>query len=140
MKWGFTGSQRGTSDKVILKLLKSLKLTSKDTLVTGACIGLDAQIAILAAKHYPKVPQLIIYPGPKYKVDKRLSHLKMNFGAENVKYIFMKVNTTYRMRNERLVEESDKIIAFWTGVKRSGTYMTMNIAKKVNKLEKVVRI
>ncbi len=127
MKYGFTGSQKGTDDKTVLKVLKSLKLTKDDTVVTGACIGIDAQVALLVAKHYPKVKQLIIVPGNKSKVDNNVLKIK------NAKYIFMSKNTTYRMRNERLVEESDRFIAFWTGIQRSGTFMTMNIAKKAGK-------
>jgi len=57
------------------------------------------------------------------------------------KLIMMPPTTNYRDRNEWIVKESDKMVAFWTGKKIfSGTYMTINIAKRANKLNTVIGI
>ncbi len=125
MKYGFTGTQIGVDDNIILHTLKTLKLKSGDLIVTGACIGVDAQVSILAKLVYPNIEQLILVPANKSKVDTRVYN--------NGKVIYMPQNTDYRYRNEQIIKNSDKLIAFWTGKKAySGTYMTINIAKKEN--------
>jgi len=131
-RYGFTGSQLGFRISIISKLISSLNLTDDDVIITGACIGIDSQVSHYIKKHYPNVQQLIIVPSNLSRVDKSV--------FINGKVRFMPVNTGYRKRNEAIVDESDKVIAFWSGKKiYSGTYMTMNIAKKQNKLYEVVR-
>lgn len=135
MKWGFTGAQCGAPEEVILEHLKTLLLTENDTVVTGACIGVDTQIFVLVATHWPKVPQLVIIPANRSKVDSRILSFEVP-----MQIIYMPFGTSYRDRNERLVKESDCITAFWTGEQRSGTNMTKNIAKRAGKLRMVIKI
>ena len=130
--YGFTGSQKGADVKVISDTLKSLKLKKGDIVVTGACIGVDAQVSNLTKIHFPYVRQVIIVPYNKSKVDENV--------FKNGKVIYMSEGTDYRDRNEVIVEMSDKMIAFWTGEEISGTYMTMNIAKKEGKPLEVIDI
>ena len=77
MIWTFTGSQKGFPEETILEELKRLNLKKGDVVITGACVGIDAQIAHMVAKHYPEVQQIIIVPYVKHlpkknqdKVDK----------------------------------------------------------------------
>lgn len=134
MRWGFTGSQKGTRDNTILKILSGLNLTKDDWVITGACIGIDTQVACLVAAEFPFVKQLIIYPYDRTKVSDDLDLI-----ADE--WINMPEGSNYRDRNERLVKESDLMVAFWTGKKAySGTFMTINIAKRANKLNRVVQI
>ena len=133
MRWGFTGSQKGCDTKILGGDLDILNLKSGDWLITGACIGVDAQIFHLAKDRYPEIPQLVIFPYNRDKIDTTIEAY-----ANDV--IWMPQGTDYRDRNERIVAESDRIIAFWTGKERSGTYMTMNIARRAGKLWTVVRI
>jgi len=136
MRWGFTGAKKGTTEMIILRLLRSLKLTPNDVVITGACIGIDAQVAIMVNKHYPKVPQLIVVPANVSRVDTRVYDL-----APNVTLDYMPEGSSYRDRNKRLVDECDNMVAFWSGSKiHSGTYMTMNEATRVKKLHSVVKI
>lgn len=133
MKWGFTGAQRGAPEDVILQHLETLALTSDDRIITGGCIGVDSQIFWLVREHYPTVPQTVVIPSNFIKVDQSIL-----WRADHV--IRMPKGTTYRERNERLVEESDSITAFWTGAIRSGTNMTKNIAKRAGKLRMIIKI
>lgn len=133
MKWGFTGTQKGISEKKILKVLRTLDLKENDWVVTGACIGVDSQIAHLVAEYYPDVRQIIIVPADRKKVDKTVFPLAKRL-------IKMGKGSSYRDRNKRLVEESDKVIAFWIGVKRSGAYMTIRIADREGKLHRVYKV
>jgi len=133
MKWGFTGSQKGANIKDIFDVVCEI-LDDDDVVVTGACVGIDSQVAHLVHELYPQIKQVIIVPANRSKVD--ISVLK--FADELIQ---MPRDTSYRDRNEKLVEESDKVIAFWTGQKAySGTFMTITIAKRENKLFKIVDI
>lgn len=132
-KWGFTGSQAGADEDIILDTLFSLPLEDEDWVVTGACIGIDSQVFHLVKDYFPKVHQLVVFPSNMNRVD----HTIEQYISEA---IYMIEGTDYRDRNERLVAESDKMVAFWKGSQRSGTYMTMNIARRVSKLHKIVHI
>ncbi len=125
VKYGFTGSQHGTTDEVIEAQINKLQLTKKDTVITGACIGVDSQVSHYIKKHYPYIEQLIIVPFDKKKVDTTV--------YDNGEVIYMPSGTTYRDRNITIVKNSNVLIAFWNGQKAySGTFMTMNIAHKYN--------
>ncbi len=137
MRQGFTGAQKGAPINVITDHLKTLLLTENDTVVTGACIGVDAQIFKMVDAEYSHVPQIIVCPAYMMKVDPIVIHLAKQRGHQ---IIYMPKGSSYRQRNERLVLESDCITAFWTGVRRSGTYMTINIAKRAGKLRAVIKI
>ncbi len=131
--YGFTGSQKEADDKIILDLLRTLNLTSNDMVITGACKGYDAKISHITKQYFPFVKQLIIVPFNRDKVDVSVYN--------NGRCYFMPIKTNYRDRNEKVVCESDKVIAFWTGKKiYSGTYMTINIAKRANKLTQIIMI
>lgn len=140
--YGFTGPKSGCSEELILQTLKELNLTPNDTIVTGACTGLDSQISHLVKRDYPFVKQKIVVPYDRKYVD------VTTFANGTV--IEMPEGTSYRNRNEKMVSlvgycinESgikEGMIAFWNGNKRSGTYMTMNIARRQGKLFKVVDV
>ena len=147
MRFGFTGSQSGFPEEKILEVLKSLDLKKGDVVFTGGCIGVDSQIAQLVNKHFPEVKQVIVVPYvqhlPKYnqnKLDKKAMSLgivfQLPFKEEYNSHPFL----CYRDRNQKIVDFSDQIIAFKKGNKpRSGTQMTINMAKKAEKLHSIHR-
>jgi len=47
---------------------------------------------------------------------------------------------SYRLRNEYMVKRSNRIVAFWDGSPRSGTFMTINLAKQHKKAYEVIDI
>jgi len=139
-KWGFTGSQIGASEELILKTLMDLPLEDNDLVITGACVGVDSQVFHLVRKHYPMIRHLIVWPSNRSKTDLTIWDECFLKDPKKIDHFKMRSNTTYRDRNDQIVLQSNKIIAFWTGSRTSGTYMTMNIAKRASKLHKVVRI
>lgn len=129
-RYGFTGSRNGFPEWIIHKTLDELGLKNGDTIITGACKGVDSQVSYLAKKYYPFVEQLIIVPGNEKNVDRSV--------YKNGEVRKMPENSSYLIRNAEIVLQSDKVIAFWTGKIHSGTFMTMNMAKARSKLYKVI--
>ena len=130
--YAFTGPKSGCSEELVLNTLADLNLTQDDTIVTGACIGLDSQISHLARKHYPLTKQKIVVPSNRKYIDKTV--------FANGFVVLMGPLTSYRDRNTEMVRISQKIISFFNGNERSGTFMTMNIARKEGKLYKIISI
>jgi len=75
----------------------------------------------------PSVIRMVVVPADRKRVD---SSVLGNAGW----IIHMPGGTSYRDRNTELVRRSDRIVGFWTGQQRSGTYMTMNIAWREGKI------
>lgn len=127
---GFTASRDLTKEqgKFVIDTIKNL--TEVDGFVTGGCVGGDTIIAKAIRKFHPKALHKIIIPSNKSQVDSAVYDLANP--TDNI--IFMLDGTDYRARNERIVEESDRMIAFWTGYHRSGTKMTINISRRANKI------
>lgn len=134
MKYGFTGSRKGIELTKIKEVLDRFNLTKYDTIITGACVGIDAQVSKLAKEY--ECNQLVIVPFDQSKTDKSVfENIGVNDGV-----IYLTIGTDYRDRNELIVKNSDKLIAFWDGNKRSGTWMTMNIAKRKGIPMEIIRI
>jgi hypothetical protein len=107
--------------------------------VTGACVGIDQYIAEYLLCEHPDVRQIIVVPWDK-KLVSGLFLDRMQQHSSIVTILYMPPGSSYRDRNKRIVFLSDMVDAFWDGRKRSGTTMTMHIAKKAGKLRKVTRI
>ena len=77
---------------------------------------------------YPNVRQTIVVPSNKKLVNNKVLSIK------NATVIYMPDGSSYRDRNKKIVELSEYVEAFWNGAKfRSGTFMTINIAKRAGK-------
>lgn len=130
MKIGFTAS-RNLSKYGKKKIENLIQKLEANTYIHGACIGGDAYIAKMVKKYHPKSVLIAVVPRNLSKVDSKsvsISDKVINEG-------------NYRERNTRIVNESDFIIAFWNGKKiHSGTYMTINIARRKNKLKQIILI
>ena len=103
MKVGVIGS-RGFNDYDLL--CKTLSILEIDTIVSGGAKGADN-----LAEQYAKENNLMCIVHP----------IDWNFGRGGP-----------AIRNAKIVEDSDIIVAFWDG-KSKGTNMTMNMAKKKGK-------
>lgn len=126
---GFTGSQTIHDFEVAHIQLSLTDLDSRlrpAVVVTGGCIGIDAYVHHWYAANRPDVKRVVTLPGNKAKVDLTVT--------ETADLVFDS-HEAYRARNEHIVALSTVMSAFWTGKKAySGTYMTMNIAKRAGKL------
>ena len=124
----FTGSQvlLEQDKKLILAVIQALD--KQTTFVTGGCIGADYLIAQMICELFPANKHIIVLPSNRNKVPADIYEYSNDI-------IEMPINSTYRDRNMAMVNNSDRLIAFWTGKKMgSGTFMTMNIANKQKKL------
>lgn len=126
---GFTASRELTKAQKIF-VMDTVKNLTADGFVTGGCVGGDTIIANAIKKYHSRVNHKIIIPSNRIQVD-NFVHLT---ACPKHNLIYMPDDTDYRDRNERIVEESDRMIAFWTGYRRSGTFMTINISKRANKI------
>lgn len=126
---GFTASRELSEEQrsYIVDVVKSLKA---DGFVTGGCVGGDAIIAKAINEFHPATSHKIVVPFNKTQVDSAVYELA--HPSDNI--IYMPNGTNYRDRNTRIVKESTRMIAFWTGNVRSGTKMTINIASRVCKI------
>jgi predicted Rossmann fold nucleotide-binding protein DprA/Smf involved in DNA uptake len=133
---GFTGSRHVTADmqEAIKKIL--LELHPEATVVTGACVGVDSYAAYRAwVLPFMKVHTIV--PADHSRLDPYWRDHCDTFEH-------MPPGTDYRARNERIVELSDRLIAFPEHAeddprsRRSGTWMTVRIARKAGKPVQVI--
>jgi len=125
----FTGSQIiSKEDKSLIEFVIS-NMVEPDGFITGGCIGVDYFVAQMITKYFPDTKHIAILPSNLSKVPKDVHEYATHI-------IKLEKGTTYRDRNEAMIRNGTSLIAFWTGKKAySGTYMTMNIASRENKLK-----
>jgi len=128
---GFTAS-REPKNKGGVSYLRSVHRVVRDLeadcFVTGVCWGGDEYITRAVHKYHPKVPLIGVVPGLLRQVSGEAMERSMEL-------IHMPRRSSYRQRNTRIVEVSTRMIAFWTGErKHSGTFMTINIARRAGKI------
>lgn len=136
MDRGFTGTRQLTNERRVLLHARLAELVQQglDHAITGACVGVDAEIVWHLLKIAPQVEHTIVVPHDRKGVDHKLLEL------DGVEFVFMPEGTDYRARNTKIVELSSGVEAFWTGQQAySGTYMTINIAKRADKLRHITR-
>lgn len=146
----FTGHRNlpkgDTLDKLKVNIENELNIAINDgynTFLNGMCQGFDLLVLeILVNKILPNNQNIKIVAVVPYK-DQSLSfdvktqvfyNYLINKSTDIVILSEKYSKNCYRKRNEYLVENSSKIIAFYNGSKRSGTQMTLNLARK-NELE-----
>ena len=106
MKIGIVGS-RSFNDYPKFKIIVSPFLRGDYILVSGGCYGVD-KMAEKLAEEIGK--DIVVFPVEWNKYGKRAGYI----------------------RNQKIVEGSDKVIALWDGVS-PGTKITIDICKKMNK-------
>jgi predicted Rossmann fold nucleotide-binding protein DprA/Smf involved in DNA uptake len=135
---GFTGSRHltGEMQEAIKRALIETQVDA--TIVTGACLGVDAYVALIAWRTpYLKVHTIV--PADRSRVDPYWRDHCDTFEE-------MPPGTTYRDRNERIVALSDRLIAVpdypedAPESRRSGTWMTIRIARRTGRPVQVVTL
>lgn len=104
MNIGVVGNRIGWNYNSIKSFLKN-KINKNDTIISGGAIGVDSFAQQFAKEMGIKI--LIIYPDP-------------NVPSPN----------KYYNRNQKIVNHSEKLIAFQIASKKSGTQSTINRARK----------
>ena len=127
---------RATVLELLQKLQQRLPDTVRATVITGACIGVDAVIAEVAYLAGFYVHTFV--PANLSKVDLRWpmhcsAYTQVANGRE-----------PYRLRNQAMVDAADFLVAFpgtpekWPdgSLSREGTWMTVRMADKANKIDR----
>ena len=131
---GFTGTSelpiksQARLEKDLASLVERWVPTS---IVTGGCVGVDSFVHHWFRKSHPNILRKVVLPGNLQAVDLTVAD---SASGGLVKMPPRGKGSSYRERNEALVESCDLMAAFWTGQERSGTFMTMNIALRASKL------
>lgn len=107
-----------------------LALPMGTRIVHGACVGLDAFVGMIATRHGYRVHAVV--PSDRSRVDSL-------WQFHCTTYEEMPEGTDYRDRNQRIVLQSDKLIAIpdhdehAPESRRSGTWQTFRLARKARK-------
>lgn len=121
---------------------KELEIAIKDgynTFLNGMCQGFDLLVLeILANKILPnnqniKIVAVVPFKDQYLSFDIKTQEFYNNLIKKCTNIIILSSEyhkNCYRKRNEYLVENSSKVICFYNGSKRSGTQMTLNLARK----------
>ena len=105
-----------------------LTVSQQETLLTGACVGVDTVMAQMAYTGGWRV--FTVVPANRSQVDPSWSKWCSAFE------IMPPSPEPYRARNERLIQLADRLIAFPAYVeddprsRRSGTWMTIHLAEQ----------
>lgn len=129
---GFTGTRNLTpADNPLLERVVD-SLAGDTMVVTGACHGVDAQVATYAFTAPAGLKIHTVVPSDRSRVDP-------DWLGWCHTYEEMPPGTTYRDRNVRIVAQSDRLIAFPDHAedapesRRSGTWQTVRLARKAGK-------
>lgn len=108
-----------------------------DRYVTGACQGGDAWLGAWLLASLPRAEHVIVIPWNRSQVDRWWS--APAFRMTRVTLIDMPRYTSYKDRNQRLVDLADRVLgfpAFGEGdprSRRSGTWQTIRMARSAGK-------
>lgn len=128
---GFTGARSIVSEQErLVEAALAVLDPSRHVVVTGGCIGIDRLVAVLA--HVRGLHVHTILPADRSRLD-------LDWRQHCTSYEEMPIGTDYRARNERLVARSKRLVALPAHPeddprsKRSGTWMTVRIARQAVK-------
>lgn len=128
LRLGFTGSRLLTPRQESFVAQRLDRLCTEAThVITGACVGVDSFIARYVDANFPDILNVIVVPSRQDRVCHEV--LKLTRAMR----LHMPYGTSYRDRNEKIVDLSDEVHAFYCSQSR-GTFMTIAIAKKAQKI------
>lgn len=139
MRIGFTGTRRVPDYRVrdVLDWVDERVATLGGTeYTTGACVGFDALVAPHLLKTRPDDLHRLIVPANRAQVDTDMFHEFLTHSGGWKAIELMPAGTTYRDRNERILDHADVLLAVADAPEnagrsaRSGTWMTVRIARK----------
>jgi hypothetical protein len=134
---GFTGSRFTPDARTVDRIYGHLDRLGEHApgFVTGACRGLDTIIGEYCAEKFPDRHQLVIVPANTTQVDRWW----LPFGSA-VTVIHMPPGTTYKDRNQSIVDNSGRLVGFPIGAeddprqRRSGTWQTIRMGRRAHRL------
>ena len=107
-----------------------------DLIITGMAMGWDTWVAEAAFEL--KIPFDAYIPfenqGKNWEYEHYQRRNKLLFEANSIVLCSLKYSRDcFDVRDQRMVDDGDKIIALWSGIKKGGTYATVKMAKKQKK-------
>jgi hypothetical protein len=139
----FTGSHKGYDndlhDGLMGITIERLRDSGPTVFISGAQYGVDTRAAEIAYELFPEAKHIVVVPAKRHNK----TFVKDFEKCRNVGIVVMPPDTDYRDRNQEMVTLARQasmlggagpiqVMAFSIGPlsKRSGTSMTINIAKK----------
>lgn len=113
------------------------KLGYADEYVTGAAIGVDAEVGTLLTRLCPAAVHTVIVPADRKAVDAWWTRLP--YQVEKLRVVYMPPGTSYRDRNQELVDRATMLVAYPAfpevdlRSRRSGTWQTVRMARRAEK-------
>lgn len=137
MRYGFTGTRSLDDDGRALIDNALLMVADGQEFTTGSCVGVDAYVGRILTFIYPRAKHRVVVPANRKQVDywwhpiEQWAEKGIDLTVE-----LMPIGTSFRERNERIVDYTDELIVFASHPeshgksRRSGTWMTKRIAEK----------
>lgn len=152
IKIAITGNRNPLqSDHVIIKgVMDKIMSNSRVTeVVFGGAQGVDT-VALLFALLFKQENPFHIHPRlvvmlPNTIEEQPKSTIDVTNSADEVIELCNRISPddgfgSYRKRNEAMVQRVNRVVAFWNGVARTGTFMTINLAKSYKKQVEIIDI
>lgn len=137
MKIGFTGTRHLKTDEQRAVIDVALQHVGYGTeFVTGSCVGVDAYAGLTLVKMYPRARHRVIVPANRKYVD-YWWHPIDKWLEQGIDLIvdLMPVGTSFRERDQEIVNASDELVAFAShpedhgASRRSGTWLTVRLGR-----------
>lgn len=136
-RMGFTGTRSVPFDRVADVLAFLTRESHEfDEFTTGACTGFDAIAAHYLIDQNPNALHRLVVPANRSQVDGEIIERFRRLEDDRHVIEYMPEGTSYRERNERILDHSDALLAvadhpeIHSKSVRSGTWMTVRIARR----------
>ncbi len=137
---GFSGA-RSIPAGVRRQIMHTLHSLDADEYVTGAAVGIDAYVGSNLTRLYPTARHRVIIPANHSQIDPWWTTCTLPPGFE---IEFMPERSSYRNRNQRIVERATELRAYPSHAerdprsRRSGTWQTVRLARAAGLTVEVV--
>ena len=146
---GFTSTRTLTHDAEVLLVRELQTIPPADAYVTGACRGGDAFIGEWMFWSHPDAEHIVIVPANKKQIERWWEKPAVRDAVTMGRKLtieYMPASTDYRARNTALVKRATRFYGYPAyseddrRSQRSGTWMTIRIADRANKLVRTLTL
>lgn len=134
-------------DELVRRIIDAIK-SGYSYFISGGAVGVDmdfAEVVLKLKSKYPHIKLEIAVPCKNQNVlwreKDKLRYEAIIKNADKVTYISEEYYPgCMQKRNRYLVESADKVLIFWNGESKGGTYNSLSLARKFGKELEIVRI